>query len=40
MEEIIEIILVPALAAALQFAVVRLLEWMTGVNSGSLPIPA
>lgn len=40
MEEIIEIIVVPVLAAAIEFAVIRLLEWVTGTESRSLPVLA
>jgi hypothetical protein len=41
MEEIIiEIIVVPVLAAAIEFAVVRLMEWMTGTDSRTLSFAA
>ncbi|MGH9125814.1 MAG: hypothetical protein ACRDZ8_13960 [Acidimicrobiales bacterium] len=40
MEELVALIVVPALAAAIEFAVFRLLEWMTGAGSEALVAPA
>lgn len=40
MEEVVALIVVPVLAAAIEFAVFRLLEWVTGTGSQALPAPA
>lgn len=37
MEEIVALIVVPALAAAIQFAVMRLLDWLTSGRPSPLP---
>lgn len=40
MDDLIALIVVPAVAAVIEFAVFRLLEWMTGTGSQSVPVPA